>query len=163
MASENLWPEDVPRPVLEWEGVRVEVPQRWEARIGRLQPKPDEVAPSVLHASTVSLSGPRADFGGGVVERLGQDDVFVALIEFGPAEVGTALFKEVERLPTLLVSDFHRNQLQRRIRGQAGKQHFFTLNRRAFCLYVVLGSIARAPQLVKEANTLLQSLEVSEK
>lgn len=55
---------------------------------------------------------------------------------------------------------FHRNQLQRRIRGQAGKQHFFTLKGRPFCLYVVLGSIGHAPKLVAKANEMLRGMSV---
>jgi hypothetical protein len=57
---------------------------------------------------------------------------------------------------------FHRNQLQRRLRGQAGVQRFFTLNGRPFCLYVVLGSIARSHELVTKANQLLRGLSVEQ-
>jgi hypothetical protein len=137
------------------------VPEGWEARIAQqLETGDGERSFQVLHASTGPLSGPRADYGGGVVERLGQEDVFVSLIEFGPDEAGSALFKDVDRLPVLEVGQFHRNQLQRRIRGQAGVQHFFTYQGRPYCLYVVLGSIARAPELVVKANELLAGLAV---
>ena len=88
--------------------------------------------------------------------------MFISLVEFGPAEAETALFKTVDRLPVLDVSMFHRNQLQRRIRGQAGVQHFFTYRGRPFCLYVVLGSIARAPELVVKANEMLAGIAVEE-
>jgi hypothetical protein len=94
------------------------------------------------------------------VERLGGGDVFVSLIEFGPAETSTALFGEVDDLPVLEPAMFHRNQLQRRIRGQAGVQRFFTLSDRPFCLYVVLGSIARSVELVAKANEILRGLSV---
>ena len=161
MSLESWFPEEVePRP-LEREGVRLRVPEGWEARIAQqLETGDGERSFQVLHASTVPLSGPRADYGGGVVERLGQEDVFVSLIEFGPDEAGSALFKDVDRLPVLEVGQFHRNQLQRRIRGQAGVQHFFTYQGRPYCLYVVLGSIARAPELVVKANELLAGLAV---
>jgi hypothetical protein len=161
MSLERWLPEEIePRPLAR-EGVELRVPSGWEARIGQqLETGDGERTFQVLHASTVPLSGPRADYGGGVVERLGDRDVFVSLIEFGPSEAGSALFKEVAELPVLEVSRFHRNQLQRRLRGQAGVQHFFTLNGRPFCLYVVLGSIARAPELVSKANELLRGLTV---
>jgi hypothetical protein len=161
VSLESWFPEEVePRP-LEREGVRLRVPEGWEARIAQqLETGDGERSFQVLHASTVPLSGPRADYGGGVVERLGHDDVFVSLIEFGPDEAGSALFKEVDTLPVLEVGQFHRNQLQRRIRGQAGVQHFFTYQGRPYCLYVVLGSIARAPELVVKANALLEGLAV---
>ena len=161
MSFEGWLPEEVePRP-LERNGVRLRVPPGWEGRMSQqLDSDRGERAFQVVHAATIPLAGPRADYGGGVVERLGDRDVFVSLVEFGPSEANTALFKEVDSLPSLEVSMFHRNQLQRRIRGQAGVQHFFTLEGRPFCLYVVLGSIARAPELVAEANELISGIDV---
>lgn len=163
MSLERWFPEEVePRP-LERDGVRLEVPQGWEGRIGRqIEAADGERSFPVLHASTVPLSGPRADYGGGVVDRLGERDVFVSLIEFGPGEADTPLFKRVDDLPTLEPSMFARNQLQRRIRGQAGVQHFMTLNGRAFCLYVVLGSIARSGELTTRANELLRGITIEQ-
>ena len=160
MARDDFWPEDVPRPAVEWEGIKLVVPERWEVRISRLKDPAGESAPPVLHVSTVPLSGQRSDYGKGVVERLGQGDVFVALIEFGPDEAGTALFKEVDRIPRLLATQFKSNQLQKLIKGQAGKQHFFTYQGRAFCLYVVLGSMRRARELVAEAQAMLSGLVI---
>lgn len=161
MSFERWFPEEIERRPLERKGVRAEVPEGWECRIGQLAETGEgERTFQVLHASTVPLSGPRADYGGGVVERLGPEDVFISLIEFGPEEASTALFKDVDQLPTLELGMFHRNQLQRRIRGQAGKQHFFTLNGRPFCLYVVLGSVAHAPELVIKANEMLRGMSV---
>ena len=161
MSIESWYPEELRRPAIEREGVRLEIPRGWEGRIARQEDGGDGRAFNVLHASTVPLSGQRADYGGGVVETLGPDDVFVALIEFGPEEANTALFKEVDRIPTLKPPMFHRNQLQRRIRGQAGVQHFFTLAGRPFCLYVVLGSIARVGSLVAKANELIDGMAVT--
>jgi hypothetical protein len=161
MPLESWPPENTGPIVLERQGIRVELLPGWEGRI-RLQFESDEGerAFPVLHVSTVPLSAQRADYGGGVVERLGERDVFVSLIEFGPEEAGSALYGAVDELPTLDPAAFARNQLQRRIRGQAGVQHFFTLNGRAFCLYVVLGSIARSDELVARANEMLRGLVV---
>lgn len=154
-------PEVEPRPI-ERNGVRLAVPPGWEGRIGQQRNSGQgEQTTQVVHAATVPLTGQRADYGGGVVERLGRDDVFVALIEFGAEEANTALFKPVDRIPVLEVSMFRMNQLQRRLRGQAGVQHFFTLEGRPFCLYVVLGSIGRAPALVAKANEMVSGLSVA--
>jgi hypothetical protein len=97
-----------------------------------------------------------------VVERLGREDVFVSLVEFGPEHAGTALYPEVDAIPELTVDMFAPNQLQRRIRGQAGVQRFFTYRGRPFCLYVVLGSAANTPDLVTQANLMLSGLSVEE-
>jgi len=146
---------------LERHGLQAILPAGWECRIGKTYESGDgEKTYSLLHAATVPLIGPRADYGGGVVETLGPDDVFVSLVEFGPEEAASALFGEVDEMPVLEPSMFHRNQLQRRLRGQAGVQRFFTLNGRPFCLYVVLGSIARSAELVEKANELVRGLAV---
>jgi len=163
MSSEEWWEQGTRAPRdIEREGLRARVPEGWDCRIGKqFETGEGERTFLVLHAATRPLTGPRADYGGGVVETLGAKDVFVALIEFGAQEAGSALFKQVSELPTLEVSQFHRNQLQRRIRGQAGVQHFFTINGRPFCMYTVLGSIANAGMLVSRANELIRGLEVS--
>ncbi|HET9259015.1 MAG TPA: hypothetical protein VFP42_02675 [Acidimicrobiia bacterium] len=160
--SLDWFPEEIePRPI-ERNGVRVAVPPGWEGRISQqLDSGEGEITTQVVHAATIPLTGQRADYGGGVVERLGRDDIFISLVEFGPDEADTALFKTVDQLPSLDVAMFHRNQLQRRIRGQAGVQHFFTYEGRPFCLYVVLGSVARAPELVAKANEMLAGIAVA--
>jgi hypothetical protein len=141
-------------------GLRAEVPGGWECRISKQFESGDGETYSVLHAATIPLVTNRADYGGGVVENLGPSDVFVSLVEFGPGEAGSALYPVTDALPTLEVGMFHRNQLQRRIRGQAGVQRFFTLNGRPFCLYVVLGSIVQSAELVEKANELVAGLSV---
>ncbi|HJQ77624.1 MAG TPA: hypothetical protein VJ948_10255, partial [Acidimicrobiia bacterium] len=81
MSFERWFPEEIERRPLERKGVRAEVPEGWECRIGQLAETGEgERTFQVLHASTVPLSGPRADYGGGVVERLGPEDVFISLI-----------------------------------------------------------------------------------
>lgn len=154
LPGEEAW--DVERA-----GIRCHVLAGWDCRIGlRWEDVEGELAFPFLHAATRPLSGQRADYGGGVVEHLSRDDVFIALIEFGPSEAGSALFRGTTQIPNLEVSSFHRNQLQRRIRGQAGLQHFITLNGRAFCLYVVLGSVANAVSLVGKANEILPGITI---
>lgn len=161
MTSEEWFLEDPKSFTIAREGISIDVPEGWDARIGLQWETDGSQAFPFLHAATMPLGGQRADYGGGVVERLGTQDVFVSLIQFGPAEAGSALFKVVDGLPMLEVRMFHRNQLQRRIRGQAGVQHFFTYQGRPFCLYVVLGSIANAPDLVERANSLLAGVTIT--
>lgn len=121
---------------------------------------PDAVSKPVLHAATVALPAERGDFGSGVVELLGVDDVFVSLVEYGEEEAGSKLFKE-GLLPRQLGPDlFRTSQLQRWQPGQAGLQVFFSVDGRAFCLYVVLGSFNRRGELVKEVNALLAGLAI---
>jgi len=150
-----------PRPLVAMKGIEVEVPGGWECRIR--QAGTNEVAETVLpvvHAATVPLPADRADYGGGVVERLGDGDVFVSLVEFGAEAVGSKLYPVVNSIPLVSQSMFHPFQLQRRISGQAGTQVFFTYAGRAFCLYVVLGSFARRVALAGRANELIRGMSI---
>lgn len=161
MSSDEWFLRDPEPYEVEREGIRAFVPEGWDCRIGkRFESGEGERAYLVLHAATRPLTGLRADYGGGVVETLSSVDVFMGLLEFGPPEAGSALYGERSSLPTLEVSQFHRNQLQRRITPQAGVQHFFTLEGRPFCLYVVLGSIGNAVELVERANGFLDGVVV---
>jgi hypothetical protein len=141
--------------------VEVEVPPGWECRIRRAaHDLPDAAVLPVLHAATVPLSSDRADYGGGVVEKLTSTDVFVSLIEMGEDAAGTSLYPEVDEIPTVSHGMFQPFQLQRRIKGQAGTQIFFTYQGRAFCMYVVIGSYSRRVGLAATANLLIERLDV---
>ena len=124
-------------------GVTLTLPDGWEAR-ARLQPPavPGATGNLLLHAATVPLPAERGDFGSGVVETLGPDDVFVSLFEYDPADARQPLF-EARGLPAVRPADFSPSVLQRTGRGHTGAQWFFSSADRAFCLHVVIGSHAR--------------------
>jgi len=149
------------RPRIGMRGIEVDVPDGWECRIRQAGPTADAatVLP-VLHAATVPLPSDRADYGGGVVERLRDGDVFLSLIEFGEEAVGSKLYPPVDAIPEVVHSMFNPFQLQRSIPGQAGAQIFFTYSGRAFCMYVVLGSFGRRVSLAARANEVIRSLSI---
>lgn len=141
-------------------GLSVGVPPGWEGTIIRRPADAGEVTFPVLHLATVSLPTDCDDFGSNVVDRLGRDDAFVSLFEYGPGSVGTPLF-EAQGLPLpLRADDFDPAMLQRTLPGQAGAQRFFTVAGRALTLYVVLGSYARRHRVVPAVNTALATLAV---
>ena len=144
------------------QGLTVEVPVGWEARIQHSTAEESGARRfPIMHAATVPLAANRADYGGGVVEKLGGSDVFVSLIEFGDEAVGSALYEPVDALPTITPDMLHPFQLQRRLAGQAGVQRFFTLEGRAFCLYVVIGSFGRRIELTARANVMIANMSVA--
>jgi hypothetical protein len=113
----------------------------------------------LLHAATIPLPEERGDFGSGVVERLGPDDAFVALLEYDAKDASKVLFK-APRLPIPKPSDFSPDVLQRTWAGNTGAQWFFSASGRPFSMHAVLGSHARrAPGATKLAR-LLQGLTV---
>lgn len=167
--------------VLHGAGITARLPAGWEGRINQLtpvaplpppaargraaapQPSPrpaGEVTKPFLHLANFPLPGKRGTFGGGVVDRMGPTNVFVALVEYASSCLGTALFSP-EGLPApLRPAVFAPHALQRSIPGQAGFQAFFTSSGRPFCLYVVLGAYRRARSLVPQVNAVLHGVSI---
>jgi hypothetical protein len=141
--------------------LRAALPPRWEARLFLRDARVEEGASvhPVVHFGNFALPPGRGDFGSGAVEVMRPGHVFVALLEYDPADAGSPLFA-AHGLPRLTPADFAPNALQRRLPGQLGVQRFFTENGRAFCLYVVLGSSHDAPRLIDEVHGLLATVEV---
>ena len=156
-------------------GISVALPGGWEGRISR---QSDPTGPIVQQGRTISnvneknfpvthlanfaLPGGRGDFGSGAVDVMGPANVFIALNEYGPECVDTPLFARLDQVPQALTAgQFSPNQLQRAIPGQAGLQRFFTVNGRAFVLFVVLGGAGNASALVPQANAVLSAVTVT--
>lgn len=144
------------------DGLSVAPPTGWEAVIYRRPASEGEVTYPVVHAATVPLPPGRGDYGGGLVETLGTDDVFVSFLEFGPEAAGTPLFGRLRAVPGLTPDVYRPRQLQRTIRGQAGVQRFFTVAGRAFCLYSVIGSFANRVPLTDRANQIIGTFRVEQ-
>lgn len=159
------------RPI-ERRGVRVQAPAGCEARMRTRRPEAAEVATAgvaaaaaedrlVLHVSTRGLPAHRGDFGGGVVERLGPDDVFVAVLELEPDQAGSPLVKRQGLPRSIAPGRYQPATMQRTIHGQAGTQVFFSQGGRAFCLYVAIGSHARRVELARKVDRILQSITIT--
>jgi hypothetical protein len=157
-------------------GIAADLPAGWEGTIASEQPEVVEAqmhafgaverAPDVLpvaHFATFGLPAARNDFGAHVVERMGPDDVFVALLEYAPEEATSALFSRRGLPRRLDPRDFSPRMLQRTVRGQAGLQVFFNEGGRAFCLYIVLGDARDAHRLVRHLEQVLATIEIEER
>jgi hypothetical protein len=144
-------------------GLSVEGLPGWEARISRRQPQAaQEVTHPVLQGCTRPLPAERGDFGSGVVEHLGPEDVFVSLVEFGTDVADEGLFEPQGR-PRLAPSQFSPNRIQRSLPRITAAQHFFSEGGRAFCLFVVLGAHSRRMALAPRAERFVSSLRVTDK
>lgn len=141
-------------------GMGMDLPPGWEGRVRKRTPEPGASTHAILHAASFVLPVDRGDYGGGAVELMTADDVFLALFEHEPAHAGTPLFA-ARGIPQHLPPDeFSPVGLQRVLQGQSGLQKFFTEQDRAFCLYVVLGSHARRGVLVPRAEALVRTLTI---
>jgi hypothetical protein len=159
-------------------GVAAELPAGWEGRIyarpvtaPAISPPP--LAPGLdgvteghlatLHAANFALRGDEGEFGGEATIGMPAGGVFCSLIEYQPDDAlvpGTGLFAEAEVPRLLAPADFHPDTMMAPRPGQAGVQRFFTAGARPFCLYAVLGSRRRAPELVPQLNRVLGSLVI---
>ncbi len=143
-------------------GISITLPAGWEGRIS--MPPADGVAGGtrhpVLHAASIALPEVRGDFGGGVVERLGPGDVFIALIEYEPEATATPLFAAGGLPSGITGSQFRTHTLQRGVKGQAGSQWFLQVNGRAFCLYIVVGAHADRWRLATAAARVARTIRV---
>lgn len=160
-------------------GFTVDLPPRWEGRVyQRPEPTASYASPAarqagagslgwqgerphpVLHLGNFALPAGRGDYGTGAVERMGPSHVFIALLQFGQQERGSALFAP-QGMPTPTPADFDPAALQRIVVGQAGYQRFFTLSGHPVCLYVVIGSRERVSPLCREVVATLSRIEVA--
>lgn len=160
-------------------GIGVTLPAGWQAAMYRREQSPPvaagltdtgtfdrrSVAPDatvhpVLHTASFALPPDRGDYGSAAVDVMGARDVFASLVEFHPDAARTALFARQGVPPGLSSDDFGARSLQRVMLGQSGCQRFFSVNGRAFCLYIVLGSHARRHLLVPVVNELLASFDI---
>ena len=153
-------------------GLSIDPPEGWDVRIfrrhgddpatARQSVSAEGTSNPVLHLATVALPNDRGDYGSSVVERLGDLDAFVALVEFDGEAAETALFRTSSVPRTIDPSELQPHTLQRVIAGQAGLQHFANEAGRAFCLYVVAGSAGQRGASAERVSTALASLEIEE-
>lgn len=121
-----------------------------------------EVSYPVLHAATIPLPAIRGDFGTGVVDLLGPNDAFVALVEYGDDVADVGLF-EPQGLPKLAPSQFSPNRLQRAVRECSAAQHFFSAGGRAFCLFAVVGRHSSRMATVRRAAALRGTIRIADR
>jgi hypothetical protein len=150
------------------EGMKVDVPTGWDARIYKRQEltvasahaRGEPTTHAILHAANFALPAERGDFGSGAVELMRRGDVLVTLIEYHPDSASSPLFARQGLPHPLQPEDFDPSTLQRRMPGQAGAQRFFSFGGRAYALYVVLGSYGDRRRLVGLVNEVLATVEL---
>lgn len=150
---------------LDAEGVALQVPPGWEARVvrpARAGGAEDDgsVAHVFVHLATFPLMAGDAPYGGEAVARMSSADLFAALVEFEPSSARSTLFAAAGPPRRLPAATFSGAQLQLTLRGQLGTQRFFHAAGRAWCLYVVLGGHAARRDALRTFNRALATLEL---
>lgn len=151
-----------------------QVPGGWHVRVGRrpqvasgarspatgaLIDGAGDVTRPILHAASQPLPPGLADFGGELIDALGPDDAFVALIDHGPQVAGSGLFARQGR-PTIAPSQFAPNRLARYVAGRSAGQWFFSEAGHGFCLYAVTGAHSRRMAVVPTIARVVSSIRV---
>lgn len=147
--------------VLQAHGIAASLPGGFEGRIFVRPTVAGESTYPVAHFATFALPAEVGDFGSGAVTLMGPNDIFVALFQYGPESLGTALFARQGMPRSLTPGDFRTTVLRRGLGGQSGTQWFFTEAGRPFTLYVVLGSHVRRAALVPRVNDLIGSVDIT--
>ena len=144
-----------PRPLASL-GLRVDLPSGFDGRIRRSDGR------AVLHVANLELPPSGADdLAGEVVERLPPDGVVLALVEMGDDVLGSVLYSN-EGVPEIEPVQIAPGVASGPIpEGAGGVQRFFTEAGRPFMLYVAVGSVADAEDLVAQANRVLGTLRIS--
>ena len=141
-------------------GFAVDLPDGWDGRIYRRPNEGEAGERRALHAANFALPANRGDYGGGVHEQMGDQDVFVTFVEFHPDNANRGLFQRQGLPLPISAGDFSPRAMPRPIPGQAGAQFFFTIGERAFSLFVVIGSYADRGSLVPMVNSVVRSITV---
>ncbi|MDQ4091469.1 MAG: hypothetical protein M3163_14380 [Actinomycetota bacterium] len=144
------------------QGLEIELPDGWDARIYRREAEVDAITRRALHAANFALPSGLGDYAVDAAESMAAGDVLVVLLEFDPDRAGQGLFRN-EGLPTgLAATDFSPTAMPRAIPGRTAAQWFFSQGGRAFCLYVVLGSHAGRADMMPVVNQVVQTLKIEE-
>ena len=148
--------------ILSRQGLEIELPDGWDARIYRREAVDGEVTRRALHAANFALPTGLGDYAVGAAEQMGAGDVLVVVLEFDPDRAGLGLFRN-QGLPTgLTAGDFSPTAMPRAMPGRTAAQWFFSLAGRAFCLYVVLGSHTQRAAMMPLVNQVVETLKIDE-
>ena len=146
--------------ILSRQGVEISLPEGWDARIYRREAVDGEVTRRAMHAANFALPTGLGDYAVGAAEQMTAGDVLVVLLEFDPDLAGQGLFG-TEGLPTgLSAGDFSPTALPRAMPGRTAAQWFFSVNGRAFCLYVVLGSHTERAGMMELVNSVVETVRI---
>jgi hypothetical protein len=136
-------------------GIGVDLPPGWEGRIYR-RPEGDPT----LHAGNFPLPVEDGDFGTRALDAMQGGGAFLAATEYDRGLAGQGLFAQEAPAPLPATSELNAWALLRVRPGQFGIQRFMTVGGRAFCVYVVVGTVPGPSALLAEANRVLRSLSI---
>jgi hypothetical protein len=145
--------------VLRAYGIGVHVRRGWEARVWKPDlPPPAENHP-VVRLANFALPNSRNTYAEDVADALRPGQVVASLVEFSPDLADRGLYAP-QGVPRLDVADLDARAVQRQARGRAGVQRFFSVQGRAFSLYVVAREGQGVAAALRDLDSQLHDLVV---
>ncbi len=145
---------------LRGEGLALEVRRGWEARMWTPDVPPPAINRPVIRLANFPLPLTKDTYAEDVADALQRGQVVASLVEFDPALADRGLYAP-QGVPDLHADDLDPRAVQRPHPGRAGLQRFFSVNGRAFSLYVIAREGPGMPGALGELAASLRSLTVS--
>jgi hypothetical protein len=144
-------------------GIGIGIPPGWDGRIFRRQPQDASASTNpVTHIGNFALPINAGDFGNGAYTIMGPNGIFLSLVEYDPAQASDPLFAALQQIPTNIDgSCFNPNAMPVVVSGMAGRQFFFTVAKRAFCAFAVIGDYTRRDLLAAQLNPVMAGLQIA--
>lgn len=145
--------------VLSGYGISIDLPAGWEGRLHRDQPSHGMHTTPVLHAGNFPLPRDPNTFGTSILMVMPPDAVFLVLVEYDPADAREGLFAH-SGLPRFRLDELDPRAVQVGREDLAGRQRFFTVSGRTFCLYLVIGREGSMADELASARSVLSTLRI---
>ena len=140
-------------------GLSLRVPSGWEARMWVPDLPPPAINLPVVRLTNDAMPVTRNTYAVEESEKLRRSQVVASLVEFDPSLADVGLYAP-QGVPEFGVDDLDPRALQRAQEGRAGLQRFFSVNGRAFSLYVMAREGPGLDQALHAMNASLRSLAV---
>jgi hypothetical protein len=141
-------------------GISIRLPHGWEGAIFVPDLPPPAVNMPVMHASDQAVSTRRSTFAAELAARAGGWGTVIALVEFDPLLANEGLYAAQGLSLPIRREDLNPKALQVPDSFQEGRQWFFSIRDRAFCLYAVVGIGPGLHDRLALVNETLGTLEI---
>jgi hypothetical protein len=141
-------------------GISIQLPHGWEGTIFVPDLPPPAVNLPVMHASDQALSMRRSTFAAELAARAGASGTVLALVEFDPLLANEGLYAGQGLPLPIRREDLHPKAMQVPDPFQEGRQWFFSIRDRAFCLYAVVGIGPELHDRLVLVNKILRTLRI---
>jgi hypothetical protein len=145
---------------LRGEGLALDVHRGWEARMWTPDLPPPAINRPVVRLANFPLPLTKDTYAEDVADDLRRGQVVASLVEFDPALADRGLYAP-QGVPALGADDLDPRAVQRPHPGRAGLQRFFSVNGRAFSLYVIAREGPGTAAALAELAASLESLTVA--